>query len=151
MIFDSLDRLNLYESIPRSKEIVEFLNANDFLNLELGDRKIIGDDLIAKVMEYETKPHEELFFETHDHHIDVQVMLSGGEVMQVINTEHLIPAQGPDIQGDFHFYKPNGPFSSIYVAKRFFTVFFPWDAHRPGCSLDQNKTVKKVVFKIKIV
>ena len=152
MIFDAVVRLDHYETIPLREDIIKFMTNHDLTALEEGDHALSGDDLVLKILDYETRPSDELFFETHEQHIDLQIVLKGEERMELSCKERLISADGPPgISGDFQFYKPQGGFSTLYVSIGFFAVFFPWDAHRPGCSADDiSSLVKKAVFKIKI-
>ena len=151
MIFDKIENISLYASIPHIEEIKKFLSDNDLSQLVAGDIAIKGEDLFVKILDYETQPEQELFFETHDKYIDLQFVISGKERMQITDVAKLEAAKGPDIEGDFNFFKPVGGFSSIDVEKGFFTVFFNDDAHRPGCDCsDGSRKVKKAVFKIHI-
>ena len=152
VIFDILPNLKKYKSIPYVDEIAEFLSSNDLVSLEEGDIPIKGDDLFVKVLSYVPNPEEENNFETHRDYMDVQVVVQGVEKMQVVAPENLEEKVEVEMDGDFQFFKASQQISDLIVKNNKFVVFFPGEPHRPGCRyLDLNQTVKKIVFKVRIV
>ena len=86
---------------------------------ELGKVKLQGDDLVVNFSQTKPKTKEEAKLETHNQFIDIQIPLSGVEVMGYTAREDLPEAD--------------------------FAIFFPQDAHAPGVSPDG---VKKVIVKV---
>lgn len=151
MIFDKIENLYLYNNIPCLDKILEFIKNNDLLALKNSEYIVKENEVTLKIAEYYTRPAEELFFETHDNNIDLQIILNGVELMQITDLSALERADGPpELTGDFKFYVSKGKISNMIVKEGFFSVFFHDDAHRPSAScFDSPMKVKKAVFKIR--
>ena len=150
MIVDTLENLKKYTSIPHVGAIATFLDSTDLSALSEGDIPIQGEDLYVKVLRYVPQKAEENNFETHDVYTDVQVVVDGTEVMQTAPLDCLHKKTDYDVKGDFQFFSADRYISNIVVQKEQFVVFFPHDAHRPGCRYqDSDAPVMKLVFKTK--
>jgi biofilm protein TabA len=149
MIFDSLNNLNKYSTIPCKLEICNFIKSNNIFELPNGDIEINEDKLFVKVLRYIPKVSNELFFETHKNYADVQILFDGIEAMQIADVKDLEFTNEFIMEGDFKFYKGSENISEIVVSKNKFIVFFPGEAHKPGCLHNNQSTpVLKLVFKI---
>ena len=150
MIFDTLHHLKKY-SIPQADKILKFLSENNCLALPNEQIDIHGKELFVRVMEYEPKPANDNNFETHQMYADLQYVVSGVELMQIVPAKFLTPLGDPDTTGDYQFFKAHESITDLVVNTGEFTVFYPGEAHRPGCLYENNKgKVKKLVFKIKL-
>lgn len=150
MIYDSLDNLKNYISIPFLKDIVEFIDKTDILSLSKGDIQIKGDDLYVKVLKYKPQEASKNYFETHRDYIDVQIVFKGVELMQVVQPEHLTETDEFKLEGDFVFYKATENISDLVVANNEFAVFFAGEPHKPGCMYKNNDCdILKLVFKVR--
>ena len=150
MITDTLENLGKYISIPHREAILEFLRDTNVRDLPEGDIDIKGKDLYVKVLRYVPKEAEENNFETHRVYTDVQVIVDGVEMMQVAPLDCLRKKAEYTDAGDFQFFSAAGDISDIVVQKGQFIVFFPQEAHRPGCRYQNSDTpVMKLVFKAK--
>ena len=83
MIYDTFENMELYcqegEALHRA-----IMYARDFdPSLEDELYEIEEKDIYARVMGYATTPSEERLFEAHHDYLDVQVLLSGGERLDV--------------------------------------------------------------------
>ena len=151
MIFDSLINLEKYSTIPYLEDICIFIKNNNVFELPAGDIPIKGEELFVKVLRYTPKASSELFFETHKHYADVQIVFDGFEAMQVADLNHLRVTDEFKLEGDFVFYKGSDNISQFVVSKNKFTVFFPGQAHKPGCLYNSiSGPVSKLVFKVLI-
>lgn len=145
MIIDRLENLEKYTSLnPLFAQAVEFLKSNDLAALELGKTELQGKDLFVNVTETKPKAKEEARLETHRDFIDIQIPLSGTEVMGY--TAACLPADAPyNEEKDITFFE--GPAESyIAVKPGMFAIFFPQDGHAPGITPDG---VKKIIVKVK--
>lgn len=152
MIFDALENLKKYTNIPHCDAILEFLQEADVSRLPEGDAEIIGKDLYVKVLRYVPKDAAQCNFETHKIYTDVQVIMKGVEKMQVVNPEYLKEIIEYNEEGDFQFFSAEKYISDIVIEENEFVVFFPGEAHRPGCYYQQlDEPILKFVFKTKKV
>ncbi len=149
MIFDSLDKLPLYEGVAHGfSDIGKFLAKTDLSQLPVGKHPINDQGAYASVNEYLTKTVEESFIECHRKYIDVQIIAHGKEKIGVTHTRNcseLPYDETKDLQ------KLEGTVDFITLLPDFFAVFFPHDAHEPGVRCDTDAvSVKKIVFKIPV-
>lgn len=144
MVIDKLENLEKYASLnPLFAKAIEYLKATDLNAQELGKVKVQGDDLVVNFSQTKPKTKEEAKLETHNQFIDIQVPLSGVEVMGYTPRQDL-PEAEYDADKDISFYSGLAE-SYIPVKPGMFAIFFPQDAHAPGVSPDG---VKKVIVKV---
>ena len=115
---------------------------------EIGRHELLGPDLYAVVMEYETLDRSETRFESHREFVDLQCTLHGEEIIDWCPRQALVP--DGEMEQDVQFWLP--PVVSwtplVQVPGRF-SVFFPADAHRPKVRSNGNR-VRKVVIKARL-
>ena len=93
MVVDRLENLEKYASLnPLFAKAMEYLKATDLNAQELGKVKLQGDDLVVNFSQTKPKTKEEAKLETHNQFIDIQIPLSGVEVM-VIQPVKIFPKQ----------------------------------------------------------
>jgi biofilm protein TabA len=132
----------------------------------LGITELRGRNMFINVHTYNTLPLSGCRFEGHRNTIDVQYIISGGELVDWVLKEEL-QADGPyQIEKDFQYYlapqsfmtadtenlaeavqKPN-PSTRVHLKAGYFGVFFPEDGHRPKLNDGIHKQVYKAVVKI---
>jgi biofilm protein TabA len=151
MIFDSVDHLSRYGSIPYLDDVIAFLKRPDVLRITDPEVEIKRRDLFVRIMRYHPKSAQENKFETHRVYADVQVLLYGKEIMEFAPQEDLEATTAYDTKGDYQFYNVERNIGAIVVNKGEFMVFFPGEAHRPSCLCpDYDGENLKLVFKIRM-
>lgn len=100
---------------------------------------------------YYTKARPEGFFESHRRHIDVQVVVSGREVIEVIDAARA-PVHAPyDPERDFTHHASVAGASVVRLESGDVAVFFPTDVHMPGLREDGAPVaVRKTVVKVPV-
>lgn len=146
MILDSLKNLGSYEALsPNFAKAIEFILKSDLSALPLGRNEICGDLVYANVMEAQPKSKEEARLEIHRRYIDIQIPISGNELMGYTPLAEL-PA--PDyVESDDAALYPAGIAARDYfnVKNDQFVIFFPQDGHAPAIT---PVALKKVVVKV---
>ncbi|MBR3977472.1 MAG: YhcH/YjgK/YiaL family protein [Bacteroidaceae bacterium] len=146
MILDSLKNLGSYEALsPNFAKAIEFILKSDLSALPLGRNEICGDLVYANVMEAKPKSKEEARLEIHRKYIDIQIPISGNELMGYTPLAEL-PA--PDyVESDDAALYPAGIAARDYfnVKNDQFVIFFPQDGHAPAIT---PVALKKVVVKV---
>ena len=117
---------------------------------EDGRLEIDGDRVFALFMRYETKDPSEALFETHRHHIDIQMLLEGAERVEVADATGLQTAV-PYVD-DIEFQQvPDTPAHTVMLTPGNSVILFPEEAHRPSLSVGSGRTAcRKVVVKVRI-
>ena len=131
---------------------LKFLLETDLSLLALGRHEVQDNKIYAMVAEYETQPKEQRRPEAHEKYLDIQYICSGQEM---IGSGPLAAVSEIDEDclkaRDVIFYKGIAAETEIVLSQGMFAVYFPWDAHRPNCSVGEKPCkVRKVVVKIGI-
>lgn len=115
-----------------------------------GRYPIDGDHVFALVQSYDTVPAGEKKYETHRAYADVQYVAAGTEVIHYAPAGGLSPVTAYDAQGDFQLFADPAAATPLHLSPGSFAVFFPHDAHKPGCRNGGPCRVKKVVVKVHV-
>ena len=107
-----------------------------------------GSDVYATRVTYETVPEEESFFEAHQKYLDIHIMLSGSERVEIAPPEKLTEFDRVEAN-DFYAYRGEGDYRLV-LSPGDFLVVFPDDAHRIKMRVNGPETVTKAVFKVRI-
>lgn len=147
MIIDTLENLGKYTSVnPLFIKFIEYIKNVDLATQEIGKVELQGKDLVVNVSLAKGKTKEEAKLETHKNFIDIQIPLSGTEIMGYTPACNLP-------QGEYNAEKDITKFdmlSEAYIPVHpgMFAIFFPQDGHAPCISNEEN--IKKVVVKVRV-
>lgn len=134
---------------PKFKTAFEFLRRKDLAELKEGWYEL-DNGVRASVQRYTTFPASELDFETHINYFDVQYMVSGQELVGVVNAGNLVTKIPYDRDNDIAFYR-EPPFSgSVFLQPGDYVVLAPEDAHKPRCAAGEPMAVNKIVVKVPV-
>ena len=130
--------------------VYDFLTGNDLAALSVGRHEIGTGGAYANVQEYQTRV--ENVFEAHRDYIDVQIVVSGEEVIDVADlADALGCTMEYDKERDCVLYASAAKVRSLDADPSAWFVFFPSDLHRPGMAKDGTPSpVRKVVVKIPV-
>lgn len=147
MVVDRLENLEKYVSLnPLFAQVVDFLKSTDLNKLEVGKIELQGKDLVVNIAQTTPKTKEEAKLETHNVFIDIQMPLSGTEIMGYTAATDCVPANAPyNEEKDITFFE-GAATDYISIKPGMFAIFFPQDGHAPGITPDG---VKKVIVKVK--
>jgi biofilm protein TabA len=150
MIVDTLDHIRQYADLdPALGAGLEYLYKAAASGLADGKYPIDGERLRASVSSYRTKEPGAVPFEAHRRYVDIQYMLSGSETM------YWMPREGCAVREEYSADKDiellaDGPASALIAKPGVFLVFFPQDAHKPGCFAARQEDVRKLVIKVRV-
>jgi YhcH/YjgK/YiaL family protein len=113
-------------------------------------RRGLPDGNFALEQVYLTHPRGPGGFETHRQHIDVQVILEGGELMEATHPGRLTvrEAYAPDRDATFYHDAPFASVLCLHAGDA--AVYFPDDAHNGGLQIAGPQLVRKVVVKVPV-
>lgn len=141
-----------YELIKElSAEAYEFTKKLLSEDVENG-RYDFSDGVFVNVMTYETKRRSDAFFEAHKKYIDIQIILSGREIIAVepVDTMHKYECVQPFGDGDTELYAVNSECVDYVLNEGDFVILYPEDAHMPSVCIEKPETVKKAVVKVPV-
>ena len=146
MVVDKLENLEKYVSLnPLFAQAVEFLKSTDLDAHEIGKITLKEGELMVNFSQTRPKTKEEAKLETHNQFIDIQIPLSGVEVMGYTPRTDL-PKEEYNAEKDITFYKGLAK-DYLTITPGMFAIFFPQDGHAPGVTSDG---VKKVIVKVRV-
>lgn len=146
MVVDKLENLEKYVSLnPLFAQAVEYLKSTDLDAHEIGKITLKEGELMVNFSQTRPKTKEEAKLETHNQFIDIQIPLSGVEVMGYTPRTDL-PEEEYNAEKDITFYKGLAK-DYLTITPGMFAIFFPQDGHAPGVTSDE---VKKVIVKVRV-
>ena len=146
MIIDKLENIGMYVSVnPLFAQAIEFLKSTDLNAHELGKVVLKEDELFVNFAAARPKTKDDAKIETHNNFIDIQIPLTGTELMGYMPRTDLAEAEY-NAEKDVTFY-PGHATDYLTVKPGMFAIFFPEDAHAPGVT---EVELKKVIVKVRV-
>lgn len=147
MVVDNLENMEKYASLnPLFPKAIEFLSSTNLYALDEGRIELAGNDLVVNITKTTSKSKEEAILETHNKFIDIQIPLSGTEIMGYMPAKDCLPTDAPyDESNDITFFE-SAITNYITITPGMFAIFFPQDGHAPAIS---PNGVKKIIVKVK--
>lgn len=140
------DDMPLEERCMEAAYFLTQLNAQD---LSLG-RHDVNDSFFYNVIEYDTTNEVDKFYESHRKYVDIQMLISGVEVMQVADVCRLQELVQYDSSKDCTLYKSMGCSSITVLRPNSLMILYPKDAHRSMPYHSKVCHVVKIVGKVRI-
>lgn len=151
MICDRIGNSARYSSIsPGIALALEALRSGRFAEASDGRHHIDGDRVFALVQRYTTRPPDQCAFESHREYIDVQMVVSGEEMMGHAPVSKLAVAAPYDEAKDFAKYAPFEGATWLRLSGGEFAIFFPEDGHMPCVQAGAPSSVLKIVVKVRV-
>ena len=146
MIIDKLENIGMYASVnPLFAQAIEFLKLTDLNAHELGKVVLKEGELFVNFAAARPKTKDDAKIETHNNFIDIQIPLTGTELMGYMPRTDLAEAEY-NAEKDVTFY-PGHATDYLTVKPGMFAIFFPEDAHAPGVT---EVELKKVIVKVRV-
>ena len=150
MIFSSIHSNDDFKAYPEAiRKVIDYLKANDFVNMEPGVYELQGKDVYVQVFDAETGPVEEKRPESHENYLDIQYLASGEEKLGFTPNTGEYEVAEHIVERDLIFYKSVANEGFIHAVPGCISIFFPCDIHRPAVAVNEPMTVRKVVAKVR--
>ena len=147
MIIAKLSNKDEYRGIhPRLDRALELMTEEFLSGVTAQTRYLEGEDLYVTRFDLETVPFEETFYESHKKYLDIHIVVSGRERVDIAHPDTLTLTQQ---QGDFYGYRGEAE-QSVMLKPGNFLVVFPGDAHRLKIAVQEPEPFSRVVFKLKV-
>lgn len=149
MIKAKLSSAKKYSSIHPAFQMCFETLAEIAKDFKVGE--ITKGDVRFLCQSYQTKPESEKKLEVHRKFIDIQFLVSGTEKIFFGDIDDFDVKVPYNPEKDAEFLQGKMTDSTTLKANEF-AIFFPEDAHKPGCqSLDDSSEVAKVVVKVPVL
>jgi biofilm protein TabA len=150
MIVDQISNYHLYNGANKKVDkAIQYIINNNFQELKKGMHEIEGDELFFNLIEYETKKAEERFWESHKKYIDIHYLLEGEEFVGYDLFERMTISVDYNEADDYYLLE-GSLHSKVKLQKGDFMICYPNDVHMTGIISSEPKSVRKIVFKVKI-
>lgn len=148
MIFDTIQYLDTYQSLsPNLKTAIHFLQHTDLSRLELGYFPIEHEKVTCTVVNRVLTDAPD-FWESHDRHIDIHVVLSGAECIRCIPKDKTVICDEFRADSDSRIYHQSFDGAVFQVGSGSAIIIFPNEIHQTNCPSGGSMAVKKVVLKV---
>lgn len=120
--------------------------------LDATERVELSHGAFALEQAYYPKPPAEGRWEGHREYIDIQVIATGRELMELTDTGNLLTDEDFTPERDLIFFNAYANGSVLVADTGAVAVFFPIDAHKPSLAAPGERVVvRKTVVKIPVV
>ena len=150
MVHGNIEAWSSAPGIKGLERAFAYLAQTDLTALPLGRTDIEGDDVYVLISEGETKPPEQVRFEAHRRHIDIQMVVRGQESIGVAPLAGLATVEPYDTAKDIEFFAAPQQSETLALRAGDFAAFTPNDAHRPSLHLDGPHVSRKAVVKVSV-
>lgn len=152
MLLGDLSRADYAKSLPPVfARLCEKLKSLDLANLPLGWQDL-EDGIRMNVMEFETTPAEEKKAEMHRKFIDIQLLISGTEMIEYgLSEPDLTKFDEYREEDDYQLTEMIEHKNDLVLRPNMFAIFLPYEPHKPGNSVNgKNAQLKKLVVKVPV-
>ena len=104
----------------------------------------------VSVQEYTTKARNETKYEAHKKFIDIQLILSGRELIAVTPIEKMKIKDEYNEAMDVMFFQHNDECTDYVLEAGDFLILYPQDVHMPGVCVNEKSSVRKIVVKVPV-
>lgn len=151
MILDQLANFSNYQQLhPLFPRAFQYLASFD-RNTPDGRYELSGNDLLAMVERYLSKPVTAKEWEAHNVYGDIQIVVHGCEQCGHAERSSLTVLKPYNPEKDVEKFLPPSTATSFVILKPLtFAIFYPQDAHQPSISVQAPEPVLKVVIKFRL-
>ena len=112
--------------------------------------KIVYDKSMFSIIQNTIlKDRTKCVYESHKKYIDIHIVVSGSESVDLINIQRVSEPFESSVENDYYLYKLNASTSDYYLEKDMIAVFLFEDVHKVGMlSNTSTDNVVKVVLKV---
>lgn len=149
MILADLSRDDYLKSLPPVfARLCQKLKNLDLKNLELGWQDL-EEGIRMNVMSFETSPAEGKQAEMHRKFVDIQLLIEGEEMIEYgLSQPDLAKYDEYREEDDYQLTSEIDDKNELFLKPNMFAIFLPYEPHKPGNSVNGNKTLKKLVVKV---
>jgi len=146
---ETFDKIKTYLQNSLNPNTIEYKRIHD-LPLGSFERFDLFDDIFAMEQTFNTKNRTDCFFESHKEHVDIQMIISGTEQMELTHIRNLTVKEPYNKQTDFIIYNLIDTSSKIVLQSKDIAVFYPNDAHMGIAKYKKEELIYKTVVKVPI-
>jgi biofilm protein TabA len=113
-------------------------------------KRDLGGGLVAIEQAYDSAPAGPQKFESHEKMIDIQMVVSGEEWMEIGPLADFTVTEPYVAERDVTFYAYHDPAARLLANAGRVAIFFPEDVHRSQICVGAPRPVRKTVIKVPV-
>ena len=135
----------------RVESAINYLRHIDVSEDDVGKKIIVNENFYYRIQGYMTKPENEAKLQSHRKYVDVQIIVSGEERMDLADISRLTIKEDYDTEKDVILWNIPKRMARITLRAGDCIILYPENAHR-GAVINGNKSQKilKIVGKVKL-
>lgn len=140
-----IDEIKLKKRINRA---IDYINKLDIKGIPVNEKIIVDNGFYYSIQVYTTKPEYECKLESHRKYVDIQLLVSGHERMDIADVSRLTIKEDYNSNKDVMFWNVPQHMLSVSLNAGDIIVLYPENAHRGAVSENNSSKVVKVVGKV---
>lgn len=151
MLLGDLSRADYALSLPPIlARLCAKLKGLDLVNLPLGWQDL-EEGVRMNVMTFNTSSAKDKKAEMHRKFIDIQLLIEGEELIEYgLSQPNLAYYDIYREEDDYQLTPEIENKNDLILKPNMFAIFFPYEPHKPGNSVEEDKYLKKLVVKVPI-
>ncbi|HEY7789287.1 MAG TPA: YhcH/YjgK/YiaL family protein [Vicinamibacterales bacterium] len=148
MVFDRLIQAPRYYGLSvLIARGLTYLRETDLDALDEGRHEIDGAALYVTVIDGQSAPNAQGFWEAHRRYIDIQYLQRGEDRMGYSPLSRL---EAGEYDESRDLVRASGQGTFLDMSAGDFAIFWPEDAHMPGIAPDRPAPVRRIVVKVAV-
>ena len=148
MIYDKLSNISRYLGINANLDIaINYIISHSLTSLPMGKTELDGNRVYINVMEAHTAPAGQRQYEIHENYMDIQIDLSGREIIQIGDASSMQPLDAYNPETDLGTVACD-TLTSCMIGSGNFILCMDGEPHKPGISAGEDSSLVKCVFKV---
>lgn len=147
LLLKKTNKMDIKERVQKAEEYLKQLH---FSSNNVNKRIDVNDMFYYTIQQYSTKPSEKCILESHRKYVDIQIIISGRESMDIIDKSRLSLAEEYNEEKDIEIWNTPDRMSKVTLEKGDCIILYPEMAHRGAQILDKTEEVLKIVGKVRI-
>ena len=149
MVFGNIKDIKAYGMLEEQVLMcLKWAKEHDLTGLSAGRHEIDGERLFVNIVEYRTTTAQERFWEAHREYLDVHLMLTGTEQ---IDLNFISNMDVKEYQKETDFLPMDGEKKvSVVLEEGDYLVCYPGDGHRTAVAVEKPSDIKKAIFKVQV-
>ncbi len=143
----TIDLSSLYSLSKNLETALRFIVESNLSDIEIGSNIKINDKIFYNCFTYNTAPIDELTPEVHKNFVDIHVLISGEEYIEISEPITSISSDDYDSINDSANMKMIQP-SCIFAKTNDVIIIHPYEIHTPKIMVNSSVSVKKMVIKV---
>lgn len=139
------------EVVKKVNDAVSYLKGLFVSEVDVGKKQIVDDNFFYYVQSYQTKPESECNLESHRKYVEIQMIISGEEAMDIADVSRLTVKEKYDEEKDVMFWKVPQIMARTTLKTGDCIVLYPENAHRGAITEYETCQVLKIVGKVEIL